>query len=228
MRALGPRLAGVAAVAAALTVVTSPAGAFAAEPAAKKVLTPTQLAVASRGAFVKATSVRVRAKITIASLKLTAAVDVHVSHTACVGVVNYGTLGVAQLRQVGGKGYVTGTGNVWLAITNNDPAAVPGTWKVVDSTNKVVGPLFDLCSWTKEVNAAFPSGYSWVALPAKTIDGTKTRAVRPAGVLGVADYVAASGTPYIVMQTVKGGWVRFQEWNKPVSVVAPADNQLIP
>jgi len=228
VRARRPRLAWVVAVAAALTVSAVPAGASAAEPAAKKVLTPTQLASASRAAFLKATSVRVRAKVNVTALKLSAAVDFHVARTACTGVVNYGTLGVAQLRQVGGKDYVSGTGQVWTAITQGDPAAVPGKWKVVAPTDPIVGQLFDLCSWTKEVNSVFPAGYSWVAVTAKTVDGKKTRVIRPAGVLGVANYVAASGTPYIVMQTVKVGWVRFQEWNVPVTVAAPADGDLLP
>jgi hypothetical protein len=225
-------LATVVLAAAALAVPSAasaavPAATPGVTPAVAKKLTPAQLAAASKAAFLKARSVRVRGVATVKGVK--SSVDIHAGTTTCDGVVNMGPSGVIHLIRIDTKVWFTGDAALWKTA-GIDPVAAQGMWAATDVNDKFWQPLILLCSIPVEAELAFPKGLKWVATKKKVavIDKIATTPIAPVSPKGIVSYIAAKGTPLVTLETTKVGWTKYQEWNKPLNVAAPAPETVLP
>jgi hypothetical protein len=223
-------LATVGLAAAALAVPAAATAAVsstpAATPAVTKKLTPGRLASASKAAFVKATSVRARG-VGITIKGVVGSMDARISADVCDGVFNLGTIGVVHLRRIGADVWFSGDDALWRTA-GIDPAVGRNMWAATTSRDAFWLPVINLCTLTAQAELALPRGRTWVAAPAKVVDKVAGTGIRPTTPAGTVDYVAAKGTPNMLMQVRKTGWTKYQEWNAALNVAPPAPETILP
>jgi hypothetical protein len=140
------------------------------------------------------------------------------------GQISLGGVSV-QLVQLAGNVYIEGSKAFYTQVAGPEAAKLlQGKWLKAPSSNSSFASLTQLTELGKLIDTTLSSHGTLKKSGTSTIDGRK--------VVGVTDttrggtlYVAATGTAYpieIRKDGAGGGTIKFDRWNKPVSVTAPA------
>jgi hypothetical protein len=185
--------------------------------------TPAQRAAASKAAFLKTTSVRIR--INGASGGSVTA-DLRVGRNVCQGTVTNRGSGTMTLRRIGRTVYLQGDAAFWRAAGITDYASVRGKWARYSFSDPDLADVFRLCSLSWQANNVFTSGQRYAIVKGKTVDGKATVGLTLVG-LGGTVYIAAKGTPYPLLLTNKVDSIRYQQWGAKLTVAAPPSKDLL-
>lgn len=124
-----------------------------------------------------------------------------------------------------GTTYIKGSYSFYKQIAGNAAAQLfQGKWLKAPSSNKELSQLGSLTDVHKLIGTALAEHGALTKGSTATVDGQKTIAVRDATKGGTL-YVAVSGQPLPVEISKTGseaGQMSFEDWNKPVSIQAPA------
>jgi hypothetical protein len=185
---------------------------------------PTEILAATKAAADAATSVHVSGSIVTARSPIT--LDMHLS----AGKGGRGALSengrAFQLIQTGGTVYIKGSAAFYKQIGGTAAAQLlQGKWLKAAASSSDFASLSQLTDLRQLVDQTLADHGSLTKTGTTTVDGQK--------VVGVSDktkggtlYIATSGQPYPIQITKsgsRGGKVTFDEWNKPVTVAAPAN-----
>ncbi len=132
-----------------------------------------------------------------------------------------------ELIQLEGTIYIKGSSAFYRHFAGAAAAQLlQGKWLKAPATNASFAGLSSLIELHKLLDAALASSD-------KTLVSAGTRTVKGQAVVGVKDtaqgetiYVATTGKPYPVAATKSGaggGTIAFAEWDRPVTLSAPAD-----
>jgi hypothetical protein len=185
---------------------------------------PTEILAATKAAADAATSVHVSGSIVTGRSPIT--LDMHLS----AGKGGRGALSESgrsfQLIQTGGTVYIKGSAAFYKQIGGSAAAQLlQGKWLKAAASSSDFASLSQLTDLRQLVDQTLADHGSLIKTGTTTVDGQK--------VVGVSDktkggtlYIATSGQPYpiqISKSGSRGGKVTFDEWNKPVTVEAPAN-----
>lgn len=124
-----------------------------------------------------------------------------------------------------GTTYIKGSSSFYKQIAGNAAAQLfQGKWLKAPSSNKELAQLGSLTDLHKLIGTALAGHGALTKGSTATVNGQKTIAVRDATKGGTL-YVALSGQPLPVQISKTGneaGQINFEDWNKPVSIQAPA------
>ncbi len=132
-----------------------------------------------------------------------------------------------ELIELAGTIYIKGSSAFYKHFAGTAAARLlQGKWLKAPATNASFAGLSSLIELHKLLDAALASSD-------KTLVSTGTRTVQGQAVVGVKDtaqsetiYVATTGKPFPVAATKSGtggGTIAFAEWDKPVTLTAPAN-----
>jgi hypothetical protein len=139
----------------------------------------------------------------------------------------------AQLKvvKIGDVAYLSGHPEYLAALAPGQNLA--GKWVELPATHQAVTNLLAVADLRTGLGGVLLPKGSVAFGPSKTVDGRPTVAlVETSSNGGGTVYVAAAGTPYpLLIESAPGSGssssARFSEWDKPVTVTAPAAAQVI-
>jgi hypothetical protein len=207
-----------AACALALTACGSSGGAATIRESAKP---PGQILTDVRAVVAHATSVHLAGHV---SSSTPIAIDLHLSRTGGSGTVASSGLRF-EVTRIAKAAYFTGTQGFYRHFTNHAGIVLlNGRWLKVPASD----PRFRSFAALTDMNGLLgqilrPTG-AVVKAGTKTVDGVRVVGLRDTshGTL----YVATTGTPYpveIVNTGAHAGLVRFDQWNRTITLHAPAN-----
>jgi hypothetical protein len=127
---------------------------------------------------------------------------------------------------VGSITYIKGNSSFYKHIGGNAAAQLfQGKWLKAPSTSGELAQLGALADLHELINKELSSHGTLAKGSTTTIGGQRAIAVRDITKGGTL-YVAVTGKPFPIEITKSGaeaGVIRFEEWNKPVSIKAPSD-----
>lgn len=230
MLSLRHRLSALAAAVVLISVTLVPAASAAtattptASASTASAPTGAALASSSKAAFLKAVSVRIRISSVYQGKPLSA--DLRVGQNSCQGAITTKTGGTMQIRRLGRTVYVQGDAAFWKSAGVTDYASVRGKWLRDSVTDRRLASLFRLCNLSWEANNVYRSGQRYSTTKGKVVDGRATIGLKVTGLRGTA-YVAAKGTPYLLLVTNPTDTIHYQEWGAPIAVVAPPSADIL-
>jgi hypothetical protein len=179
-----------------------------------------EIVAASKAAAAGASSVRIRAKNTQGRLVATLHLDLSRAGSSAQVTTPEGNF---ELIRVGETLYVKGDARFYRTLALSAPA---GTWVRASKGDPKVGALAGFTEVGSEVANLLTASGPLSKGGHKTVNGQKAIELKQTTKVFVgALFVATTGKPYPIAALKKGlvsGAVTFSEWNKPVSVTAPA------
>jgi hypothetical protein len=182
---------------------------------------PGQILTDVRAAVAHATSVHLAGHV---SSSTPIAIDLHLSRTGGSGTVA-GTGLRFEVTRIGNAAYFTGTQGFYRHFTNHAGIVLlNGRWLKVPATD----PRFKSFAALTDMTALLGQ----ILRPTGAVVKAGTQTVAGVRVVGLRDsshgtlYVAATGTPYpveIVNTGAHAGIVRFDQWNRAITLHAPAN-----
>jgi hypothetical protein len=182
---------------------------------------PGQILTDVRTAVAHATSVHLAGHVT-SSMPI--ALDLHLSRTGGSGTVASKGLRFAVTR-IGPVAYFTGTQGFYRHFTNHAGIVLlNGRWLQVPASDPRFRSFAQLTDMSALLGQILKPTGAVVKAGTRTVDGVRVIALRDTshGTL----YVAATGTPYpveIVNTGAHAGIVRFDQWNRTITLHAPAN-----
>jgi hypothetical protein len=182
---------------------------------------PGQILTDVRAAVAHATSVHLAGHVSSAT---PITIDLHLSRTGGSGTVASTGLRF-EVTRIGRAAYFTGTQGFYRHFTNHAGIVLlNGRWLKVPAND----PRFTSFAALTDMNALLGQ----ILKPAGAVVKAGTKTVGGVRVVGLRDtshgtlYVAATGTPYpveIVTTGAHAGSVRFDQWNRTITLHAPAN-----
>jgi hypothetical protein len=131
-----------------------------------------------------------------------------------------------EMIETGGTVYIKGSQAFYSHFAGAAAAQLlEGKWLKAPSSNASFAGLSSLTDLRKLLSAALGSHGALSAAGTSTVNGQAVVGVRDTTQNGTL-YVATAGQPYpvqIAKNSAGGGAITFDEWNKPVTLAAPAD-----
>jgi hypothetical protein len=131
-----------------------------------------------------------------------------------------------NLVRVAGAVYINGSPAFYRHIAGPAAASLlQGTWLKAPEKSGNFASLASLTDLAKLIDTTLASHGTLVRDGTKTVDGHKVVAIKDASQGGTL-YVATGGSPFpieVAKDGRGGGRIVFDRWNKPVSLVAPAN-----
>lgn len=217
-------LGAAAALLAALIALLSGCGSGAAGPNGIAAESPQQILAAAETAAAGAATARLAGSIVSAGKPISLKMEL-VSGKGGAGEVTLAGLAI-DLVQVDGWLYARGSASFYREFADPSAARVlAGKWLKARANRGPFAALATLTDLRRLIDGTLSEHGQLEHAPARSIDG------RPA--VGITDnagggtlYVAATGTPYpleITGARGRSGDVRFDRWNQPVTLTAPAN-----
>ena len=127
----------------------------------------------------------------------------------------------ADIARVGNIAYMRASTDFWRTFAGAAAAqALHDKWLKGSATKQPFSAFAQFMSINALLSAAFKGHGKLTNLGERTYKGQKVVAIKDAKD-GSIVYVAATGKPYVVA-TTGGGTISFTDWNKQVSITAPA------
>lgn len=183
--------------------------------------TAAQLLAGAKRAVQAATSVRLVGTVTNSGSPIGLDLDLVASRGGAGTIHESGY--VIRIVRVGNKAYFDAGVAFWMHFAGSLGAQIfAGRWIEASATSGQLASFTPLTSMRTLLSQLLGSTGSTSEGPETKVDGQRAIPLRaPNG--GGSLYVAASGQPFPLEATSKdGGALRFESWNKPLSVAAPA------
>lgn len=182
---------------------------------------PEQIVADAKAAAAKAATVHISGSTV--NEKRPISIDMElVAGKGAKGHLDLGGLGI-QIIAIERAFYLNGSTAFYRRLAG--PAAAQllhGKWLKAPAGSGNFASLAQLTNLTSLLESSLASHGTLVKGPVTTVEGQKAVSVRDASRGGTL-YVAATGTPYPLRLTHEGGNVFFRDWNKPVTLTAPAN-----
>jgi hypothetical protein len=185
---------------------------------------PTQILSASKTAADSASAVHVSGSMVSGGAPIT--LDLHlVAGKGGKGKISENGLSF-ELIQLNGTAYISGSSEFYKHFAG--PAAaqlLQGKWLKASSTSGSLATLASLTDLQKLIDAALAQHGTLTKGSETTISGQSAIPITDTTQNGSL-YVATTGQPYpiqISKSGAGGGKITFEEWNKPVTITAPAN-----
>lgn len=127
-----------------------------------------------------------------------------------------------ELLEVDHGGYINGSASFFGHVLGPVGEQLGGRWLKAPAHRGNFSWIKSLTSLRSLVTTALATHGSLVRAPSKTLAGEPTVAVSD-GASGGTLYVAATGDPYPLELVTPRGTLTFDNWNRPVTLSAPAD-----
>jgi hypothetical protein len=138
------------------------------------------------------------------------------------GRLELGGLGI-QIVALERAFYLNGSAEFYRRLAGSAAAALlHGKWLKAPAGSGNFASLAQLTNLNSLLESSLAGHGTLVKGQLTTVEGHKAVSVRDAGRSGTL-YVAATGAPYPLKLTHEGGNVFFRNWNKPVTLTAPAN-----
>jgi hypothetical protein len=138
------------------------------------------------------------------------------------GNLELGGLGGFRIVALERAFYLNGSADFYRRLAGSAAAELlHGKWLKAPAGSGNFASLAQLTNLNGLLESSLASHGTLVKGPLATVEGQQAVSVRDAGRGGTL-YVAATGTPYPLKLTHEGGDVFFRDWNKPVTLTAPA------
>lgn len=185
--------------------------------------TPEQILAASKAAADAASSAHVSGSIVTSAGPI--GLDLSLSSSGGRGKLSLAGLGF-ELIQTGATVYIKGSAALYRHIAGAAAAQLlQGRWLKAPSSTPEFASIASLTNLHGLVDATLADHGALTKLETTTVDGEQAVGLHDAAI-GETIYVAAAGKPYPV-QVARGGsgggTVRFDSWNTPVPIAAPAN-----
>jgi hypothetical protein len=132
-----------------------------------------------------------------------------------------------DLIQVGGNVYIDGSDAFYKHVAGNTAAQLlDGKWLKAPADSGELASLAELTNLSKLIDSALASHGKLSKGKEETVSGQKAISLKDTTKGGTL-FVASTGSPYpveILKGGSEGGKVTFSNWNKPVTLKAPADS----
>jgi hypothetical protein len=185
--------------------------------------TPEQILAASKAAADAASSAHVSGSIVTSAGPI--GLDLSLSSAGGRGQLSLTGLGF-ELIQTGATVYIKGSAALYRHIAGTAAAQLlQGRWLRAPTSAPEFASIASLTNLHGLVDATLADHGALTKLATTTVDGQRAVGLRDAAI-GETIYVAAAGKPYPVQVARSGsggGTVRFDGWNRPVSIAAPAN-----
>jgi hypothetical protein len=134
-----------------------------------------------------------------------------------------------QLVQVGGYAYISGSSAFYSHFAGSAAAQLlQGKWLKASATTGSLASLASLTDLHRLLESALAkTGASLTKGSVTTVEGQRVVPVTDSSAEGGTLYVATTGQPFPVQISKSGaggGKIVFSEWNKPVTLTAPANS----
>lgn len=187
--------------------------------------TPTQIIAAAKSASASAKSARISGSIISGGKPISLDMKL-VAGKGGEGQIVLEGLSI-KLVEVGQAVYMNGSTAFYQHIAGSAAAQLlQGKWLKVPASSSGFSSLASLADLGKLISMALAAHGELVSAGATTIDGQKAIGVTDSAKGGTL-YVATTGTPFpleVIKHGADGGKIVFDEWNKPVTLKAPADS----
>ena len=184
---------------------------------------PDQILTASKEAASKAASVHINGTITSEGKPISLDMEL------LAGKGGKGTISQEgfkiKLVQVGGSVYINGSSAFYKHVAGTAAAQLlQGKWLKAPADSGELASLAELTDLGKLIDTALSDHGTLAKAPATTINGQKAVGLKDTTKGGVL-YVSTTGSPYPLEITKAGketGSVKLEDWNKQVTLTAPA------
>jgi hypothetical protein len=188
---------------------------------------PSEIVSATKAAAVGASAVHVSGSIVSGGVPIS--IDLHlVAGQGGKGQISQNGLSF-QLIQVGGYAYISGSSAFYSHFAG--PAAaqlLQGKWLKASATTGSLATLSSLTDLHRLLASALaPTGATLTKGSVTTVEGQRAVPVTDTSASGGTLYVATTGKPFPVQISKSGaggGKIVFSEWDKPVTLTAPANS----
>jgi hypothetical protein len=184
---------------------------------------PEQILAASKSAADAASSAHVAGSIVTSAGPI--GLDLSLSSAGGRGQLSLAGLGF-ELIQTGATVYIKGSANLYRHIAGAEAAKLlQGRWLKAPSSAPEFASIASLTNLHGLVDATLADHGALTKLGTTNVDRQAVVGLRDAAV-GETIYVATAGRPYPVQVARSGsggGTVRFDSWNLPVPIAAPAN-----
>jgi hypothetical protein len=179
-----------------------------------------EILAASKDAVASATSVRVKGRQGEGPRAPT--ITLALGSTGGMARLSFRT-GTLEIIRIGGSLYLKGPPGVYRALR---ATSSQGHWLRLAANNPQAAQLLPFTELTTEVDRLLEPGGAIIKGSKKTVNGQKAIALVHQGAISVRTiYIATTGKPYPIAVAQTGQIVGedvFSDWNKPVSLSAPA------
>jgi hypothetical protein len=185
---------------------------------------PEAIVAAAKDAAAKAATVHVAGSTVTEERPISLNMEL-VAGKGAKGHLTLGGLGI-DIIEVERSFYLNGSAAFYRSVAGSAAAQLlQGKWLKAPANSGNFASLAQLTDLTSLLDSALGNHGTLAKGPVTTIDGTRAVPIRDTSRGGVL-YVAAAGTPYpleITKSGKEGGRVTFSDWNKPVTLTAPAN-----
>jgi hypothetical protein len=187
--------------------------------------TPTQIIAAAKSASASAKSAHISGSIVSGGKPISLDMKL-VAGKGGEGQIVLEGLSI-RLVEVGQAVYMNGSTAFYQHIAGSAAAQLlQGKWLKVPASSSGFASLASLTDLGKLIATTLASHGKLISAGTTTIDGQKAVGVTDSAKGGTL-YVATTGTPFpleVIKHGADGGKIVFDEWNKPVTLSAPADS----
>ncbi len=188
---------------------------------------PTEIVSATKAAATSASAVHVSGSIVSGGVPISIDLQL-VAGQGGKGQISENGLSF-QLVQVGGYAYISGSSAFYSHFAGSAAAQLlQGKWLKASATTGSLASLASLTDLHRLLESALAkTGASLTKGSVTTVEGQRVVPVTDTSAEGGTLYVATTGQPFPVQISKSGaggGKIVFSEWNKPVTLTAPANS----